>query len=170
MNGKAFEHVNKIKLNMENKSHESTALGALGAAIGKGMIAGVAGTLAMTVSQMIEMRITKRKPSNAPAKAVKKTLHIEAEPGNKEDFSNEVHWVYGTSWGAVRGLLSLAGLTGFAATAVHMAALWGTAITIEPKLEIAPPVTEWEPKDIAIDVFHHAVYAIVAGLVFDAID
>ncbi len=155
---------------MENKSHESTALGALGAAIGKGMIAGVAGTLAMTVSQMIEMRITKRKPSNAPAKAVKKTLHIEAEPGNKEDFSNEVHWVYGTSWGAVRGLLSLAGLTGFAATAVHMAALWGTAITIEPKLEIAPPVTEWEPKDIAIDVFHHAVYAIVAGLVFDAID
>ncbi len=155
---------------MKNKSHESTALGALGAAIGKGMIAGIAGTLAMTVSQMIEMRITKRKPSNAPAKAVKKALHIDAEPGNKEDFSNEVHWVYGTSWGIARGLLSLAGLTGFAASAVHMAALWGTAITIEPQLEIAPPVTEWEPKDIAVDIFHHAVYAIVAGLVFDAID
>lgn len=155
---------------MESTSHESTALGALGAAIGKGLIAGLAGTLAITVSQMIEMRITKRKPSDAPAKAVKKTLHIEASPGNKEEFSTEVHWVYGTSWGVLRGLLSLIGLNGFAATAVHMTAVWGTAITIEPKLDIAPPIKEWETKDIAIDIFHHAVYAIVAGLVFDAID
>jgi hypothetical protein len=155
---------------MKSASHESTALGKLGAAIGKGLIAGLAGTLAMTVSQMIEMRITKRKPSTAPADAVKKTLHIEAEPGNKKTFSNEVHYAYGTSWGVVRGLLSLAGITGFAATSVHLAAIWGTAITIEPKLNIAPPVKEWQPKDIAVDIFHHTVYVIVAGIVFDAID
>ena len=70
----------------------------------------------------------------------------------------------------VRGLLSLVGLTGFAATSVHLAAVWGTAITIEPELNIAPPVTEWKPKDIAVDIFHHAVYASVAGIVFDAMD
>lgn len=155
---------------MQSNSHESTILGALGAAIGKGLIAGAAGTLAITVSQLIEMRITKRKPSDAPAKAVKKTLHIEATPGNKEEFSNEVHWAYGTSWGALRGLLSLAGINGFAATSIHMAAVWGTAITIEPKLDIAPPLKEWESKDIAVDIFHHLVYAVVAGLVYDAID
>ena len=155
---------------MNSTSHESTLPGGLGAAIGKGLIAGLAGTIAMTVSQMIEMKITKRKPSSAPADAVKKTLHIEPEPGNKETFANEVHYVYGTSWGVVRGLLSLVGLTGFAATSVHLAAVWGTAITIEPKLDIAPPVTQWKPKDIAVDIFHHAVYAIVAGIVFDAID
>lgn len=155
---------------MKNASHESTALGALGAAIGKGLIAGLAGTLAMTVSQMIEMKITKRKPSSAPADAVKKTLHIVPEPGNKKAFSNKVHYTYGTSWGVVRGLLSLAGITGFAATSIHLAAIWGTAITIEPKLDIAPPVKEWEPKDIAVDIFHHTVYAVVAGIVFDAIN
>ena len=155
---------------MQSNSHESTILGALGAAIGKGLIAGVAGTLAMTVSQMIEMRITKRKPSNAPAKAVKKTLHIKPSEENKDEFSNEVHWVYGTTWGIARGLLSLAGLNGFAATSLHFAALWGTAITIEPNLDIAPPITEWEPKDIAVDIFHHAVYVLVAGLVYDSID
>lgn len=155
---------------MKGKSHESTVLGAIGAAIGKGLIAGAAGTVAITLSQMIEMRITKRKPSDAPVKAVKKTLHIEPEPGNKGAFADEVHWVYGSSWGVFRGLLSLAGLTGFAATTAHMAAIWGTAITIEPKLDIAPPITEWEPKDIAVDFFHHAVYALVAGLVYDAID
>ncbi|MGH2649221.1 MAG: hypothetical protein ACRDE8_16695, partial [Ginsengibacter sp.] len=111
---------------MSKKSHESTALGALGAAIGKGLIAGIAGTIAITVSQMIEMRITGRKPSTAPAKAVKKTLHIQAVKGNTETFSNEVHYAYGTTWGIPRGLLSLIGLNGFAATAAHFAALWGT--------------------------------------------
>lgn len=151
-------------------SNEPTILGAIGAAIGKGLVAGAAGTLAITVSQMIEMKITKRKPSDAPAKAVKKTLHIEAEPGNKSTLSDEVHWVYGTSWGAFRGLLSLAGLNGFAATAAHLAAIWGTALTIEPQLDLAPPVTEWEPKTIAVDFFHHAVYAVVAGLVYDAME
>jgi hypothetical protein len=155
---------------MKGTSHESTAPGRLGAAIGKGLIAGLAGTLAMTGSQMIEMKITKRKPSTAPADAVKKVLHIIPEPGSKKTFSNEVHYVYGTSWGVVRGLLSLAGLTGFAATSIHLAAIWGTAITIEPKLNIAPPVTEWKPKDIAVDIFHHAVYTIVAGMVFDAME
>jgi hypothetical protein len=155
---------------MKSTSHESTVLGELGAAIGKGLIAGLAGTVAITISQMIEMKITKRKPSDAPAKAVEKTLHIEGTPGNKEEFSNEVHWVYGTSWGVMRGLLSMAGIRGFAATTLHMAAIWGTAVNIQPKLDIAPPLSEWEPKDIAIDLLHHAVYAIVAGLVFDAID
>ncbi len=155
---------------MKNKSQESTILGMLGASIGKGLIAGLAGTLAMTVSQMIEMRITNRKPSNAPADAVKKTLHIEATPGNALGFSNEVHWVYGTTWGALRGLLSLVGLTGFSATATHMVAVWGTAITIEPRLGIAPPLDEWDRKEIAVDILHHAVYAIVTGLVYDAID
>ena len=90
--------------------------------------------------------------------------------GTKKKFSSKVHYTYGTSWGVVRGLFSLAGLSGFAATSAHFAAVWGTAITIEPKLDIAPPVTQWEPKDIAVDIFHHAVYALVAGLVFDAID
>ncbi|MEO8862239.1 MAG: hypothetical protein ABI358_12485 [Ginsengibacter sp.] len=155
---------------MKNKTHEATMLGAFGAAIGKGLIAGLAGTIAMTISQKIEMKITKRKPSTAPADAVKKALHIAPDKAHKEAFSDGVHYTYGTSWGVVRGLLSLAGLSGFAATSLHMAALWGTAITIEPKLGIAPPVDEWKPKDIGVDIFHHLVYVIVAGIVFDAID
>jgi len=156
---------------MKSSSHESTLLGTLGAAIGKGLIAGLAGTAAITISQMIEMKITKRKSSNAPAKAVKETLHIEAaSPEDNEEFSNEVHWTYGTCWGVMRGLLSIAGIKGFTATTLHLASIWGTAVTIQPKLDIAPPLSEWEPKDIAIDILHHTVYAVVAGLVFDAID
>lgn len=155
---------------MKRKSKESTMLGELGSAIGKGLIAGLAGTVAITISQIIEMKITNKKSSHAPAEAVKKTLQIEPTPENYDDFSNEVHWVYGTSWGVMRGLLSMVGIRGFAASTVHMAAIWGTAVTLQPMLDIAPPLSEWDKKDIAIDIFHHAVYAIVAGLVYDAMD
>lgn len=152
------------------KSKNTTTLGAIGAALGKGLIAGAAGTIAITVSQMIEMKITGRKPSNAPAEAVEKTLNIEPKPGNKETFSNEVHWVYGTAWGAIRGLLSLTGMNSAAATSTHFAAVWGAALAIQPGLKIGPGITEMEPKDIAVDIFHHAVYAAVTGAVYDAID
>jgi hypothetical protein len=50
------------------KIHEDNALGALGNAIGKGLLAGLAATAAMTLSQMIEMKITKRESSDAPLK------------------------------------------------------------------------------------------------------
>lgn len=145
-------------------------LGKLDSVILKGLIAGLAGTAAITLSQTIEMKLTKRKPSDAPAEAVEKALDITSAEDDKKDFSQKIHWVYGTTWGIMRGLLSLVGIRGFAATTLHTAAVWGTAVNMEPKLGIAPPIQEWETKDIAVDVFHHCVYAIVAGLVYDALD
>ena len=141
-----------------------------GAAIGNGLIAGLAGTVAITLSQMIEMKITRRKPGTVPADAVRKVLDVqEASQEDKERFSQEVHWVYGTQWGAARGIISLFGLRGWPATLTHFAAVWGTAMIIEPSLEVAPPLKEWTAKQIVIDGIHHAVYAVVAGLVFDTL-
>ncbi|HEV7349958.1 hypothetical protein [Telluribacter sp.] len=142
----------------------------LGTAIGVGLIAGLAGTAAITISQMIEMKITKRKGSDSPTKAVSKVLNVK--PVNKEKkpkVIQEIHWTYGISWGVPRGLLSLAGLSGIPATAAHFAAVWGTELVMLPSLDVAPPVTEEAPEAIATDALHHAVYAITAGLVYDAI-
>ncbi len=148
-----------------------SAVGKLAFCLGKGLIAGLAGTAAITISQMIEMKITGRKPSNAPADAASKVLDVrEVNKDKKEKFTQEVHWTYGTTWGIARGLLGLAGVDGLPATLVHFAAIWGTAMTIEPALGVAPPVTKWEPKTIAVDGVHHLVYAVMAGLVYDAID
>ncbi|MDB5009882.1 MAG: hypothetical protein JWQ06_671, partial [Mucilaginibacter sp.] len=58
------------------KIHEDNALGELGSAIGKGLLAGLAATAAMTLSQMIEMKITKREPSDAPVKVTSQTVGI----------------------------------------------------------------------------------------------
>lgn len=145
-------------------------VGKFGGAIGKGLIAGLVGTVAITASQMIEMKITKRKGSTAPADAARKALDIKpATEADKQKFSQEVHWTYGTLWGIARGLLSLAGVKRWTATTAHFAAVLGTAMIIEPALKVAPPVKEWSKEDILKDMLHHAVYAIAAGLVYDAI-
>ncbi|SDD21812.1 hypothetical protein SAMN05216464_10199 [Mucilaginibacter pineti] len=153
------------------KLHENNALGALGGAIGKGLLAGLAATAAMTLSQIIEMKITKREPSEATLKVAGEAAGFK--PASKEEkpkLSQEIHWAYGTVWGISRGLISLTGLKGLPATLLHFGAVWGTSMVMLPKFNAAPPITEEEPKAIAIDGFHHAVYAVTAGLVFDALD
>lgn len=143
----------------------------IGSAIGKGLIAGAAGTVAITVSQLIEMKIEDRPPSTVPADAASKALEIKPEtPEDKQQFSQQVHWTYGTLWGVMRGLLSLFNIKGLPATALHWAAITGTAMTIEPSLKVAKPITQWSAKQIATTCLHHAVYAVATGLVFDAID
>jgi hypothetical protein len=153
------------------KLHEDNALGALGSAIGKGLLAGVAATAVMTLSQLIEMKITKREPSDATIKVAEDTAGAKpATEDDKQKLSQELHWSYGTAWGVARGLISLTGLKGLPATLVHFAAVWGTALVMLPKHNAAKPINEQEPKEIAIDVLHHSIYAITAGLVYDALD
>jgi hypothetical protein len=53
------------------------------------------------------------------------------------------------------------------ATPAYFAALWGSALYSLPKYEVAPPVTEWAGEDIAIDVFHHAVYIGATALAYE---
>jgi len=153
------------------KIHQNNALGELGSAIGKGLLAGLAATAAITISQMIEMRLTKRQPSEAPLKVAKQT--VGAKPVNseqKEKLSNELHWVYGTTWGIARGLISLTGLKGWKATLAHFTAIWGSSMIMLPTFDAAPPIYKEDAKAIAIDGFHHAVYATTAGVVYDMLD
>jgi len=142
----------------------------LATAIGAGLIAGLAGTAAMTVSQMIEMRITRREPSTTPVDAVERTIGVTAvDESERPMVAQEIHWTYGASWGIMRGLLGLGGLRNWPATLVHFSAVWGASLLMMPALELGPPVQQREPKPVLIEGWHHAVYAAVAGLVYDAI-
>lgn len=153
------------------KVQQDNALGGLAGAIGKGLLAGLAGTAAITLSQMIEMKITKRQSSDAPIKVASQiTGAAPADESQKEKLNNEIHYAYGTSWGIVRGLLGFAGLKGLPATLVHFGAIWATELVMLPKYDAAPPVNKQEPKSVAIDALHHAVYAVAAGLAYDALD
>ena len=144
----------------------------LAQSVGKGLLAGFAGTAAMTVSSTLEARLRGRKPSSAPARATAKVLGIAAFQDDlaAARFNDLSHWGYGTSWGVVRGLLAATGMPARTATAMHGAAVWGSAQVILPALEVAPPFVFWAPQEIAIDVFHHTVYTLATGLAYGLLD
>lgn len=149
----------------------STKLGDIAASVGKGLFAGAAGTAAMTVSSTMEMKLRDRPASSAPARAAAKLLGVQPVDEEAEArFSNLVHWGYGTAWGCVRGLLAAAGLSGPAATAAHFAAVWGSEQVMLPALDVAPPLTEWGAEEVAIDAFHHLVYAAATGVAYSLLD
>jgi hypothetical protein len=140
-------------------------------AIGDGLVAGFLGTAAMTVSSTVEARLRHRAASSAPARATAKALGI-AEFENdlaKARFNDLSHWGYGTGWGVVRGVLGATGMPPAKATAAHGAAVWGSAAVSLPALDVAPPFVFWGPEEVAIDVFHHTVYAVATGMAYELI-
>jgi hypothetical protein len=146
-------------------------VGTVADAIGKGLVAGLAGTAAMTVSSTLEARLRGRAPSSAPARATAKVLGIKEFDDSvaAARFNDLSHWGYGTGWGVLRGLLGATGMSGRAATAAHGAAIYGAAQVTLPALEVAPPSVFWGTEEIAIDAFHHAVYAAATGLAYELI-
>ena len=144
----------------------------LATGIGKGVLAGLAGTAAMTISSTIEAKLRGRTFSDAPARATAKVLGIKEfeDARAKSRFSDLSHWGYGTSWGVVRALLREFGVGPKAATPAHFAAVWGSAAVMLPLLEVAPPFVFWGAEEVAIDLFHHAVYASATGLAYEWLD
>jgi hypothetical protein len=148
-----------------------TRVDTLATAVGRGIVAGLAGTAAMTVSSSVEARLRGRAPSTAPARATAKVLGIsefdsELAQARWNDLS---HWGYGTGWGVLRGLLGATGMSSRRATLAHGVAIYGAAQVTLPALEIAPPSIFWGAREIAIDAFHHAVYAAATGVAYAAI-
>jgi hypothetical protein len=125
----------------------------------------------MTISSTVEAKLRGRAPSSAPARATAKVLGIrEFEDGIAQArFSDLSHWGYGTGWGVVRGLLGATGMPARKATAAHGAAVWGGAQVMLPALEVAPPAVFWGKDEVAIDAFHHVVYAVATGLAYELI-
>jgi hypothetical protein len=147
------------------------AANTLAGAIGKGLVAGFAGTAAMTLSSTLEAKLRGRAASSAPARATTKVLGIKEFEDDiaKARFNDLSHWGYGTGWGVVRGLFGATGMTPKAATAAHGAAIYGAAQVTLPALDVAPPAIFWPKEEIAIDAFHHVVYATATGLAYELI-
>jgi hypothetical protein len=148
------------------------AASTLATSIGKGLVAGFAGTAAMTVSSTLEARLRGRPPSSAPARATTKALGIKEFEDDlaAARFNDLSHWGYGTGWGVLRGLLGATPLSPPAATAAHGAAIWGSAQVTLPALEVAPPSVFWAKQEVAIDAFHHAVYAAATGIAYELLN
>jgi hypothetical protein len=135
--------------------------------VGRGLFAGLAGTAAMTLASALEAKLRRRKPSSAPADAAGRLLGVRpCDEVSAARFSRAVHWGYGTSWGAVRGLLGGAPLGASQASAAHFGLVWLTELVMLPGLGVTEPPWRWGAKELALDAMHHGVYAGTAGLAY----
>ncbi|MDX5347940.1 MAG: hypothetical protein LPJ89_02885 [Hymenobacteraceae bacterium] len=165
---KKLKLVKNVKPSQEQVQEMETGTANYAGAIGRGLLAGLFGTAVMTVAQMIEMKITGRKPSDTPYKAVKEVSGLKAEKDtDTKQLSQLIHFAYGTGWGIPRALLAEAGAGTATGTAAHFGAIWGTALVMLPSLGVAKPATEWEPEEIGKDAAFHAVYAVATGVAAD---
>jgi hypothetical protein len=138
--------------------------------LGRGLLAGLAGTAAMTIASTIEMKLRRRPASKTPAKAAERVLHVQPrdEEGARK-LSNVVHWTYGTAWGLARALVGELTNRHVAAPALHFALVWGSSLVMLPSLDLAPPITRWSRDEIATDVLHHVVYVTAADAAYRAL-
>jgi hypothetical protein len=145
--------------------------GQVAEAVGRGLLAGVVGTAAMTASSTIEAKLRGRSASTVASDAAGKVLGVQPRnPAGKARFATVVHWMYGTSWGGVRGAIDATGLSGPVASAAHFAMIWPAELAMLPSLKLASVPWQWEPTELAIDAWHHLVYVTATGVAYAALD
>jgi hypothetical protein len=135
--------------------------------IGLGLAAGLVGTIVMTLGQKAEMALTDRPPSKVPADAVEKIAGFDVSDGAEEDLlSNGVHFAYGIALGA--GFAAIDDVAEPARTALYFVGAQAVGMALLQGLDLDGKPSEWDAPTAAVDVGHHLVYAIAAGLTYAA--
>jgi len=140
----------------------------LGTTLGRGMAAGVAGTVVMTAFQkLVEMPLTGRGDSYAPADLAEKLLPLPKKRGAERNLRNyATHFALGAGWGAARGLVGRAGLSGQPAVAAVFGLMYPGDIAIVVGSGIDKP-GEWSARDWAVDTVDKFVLALAVGVAYE---
>lgn len=152
----------------------STRRTPLGATLG-GLVAGAAGTGVMTAAQTAYMKAMGSESSSTPAEVGKRiirgVLHREVDEARTNQLNNAMHWLYGTSWGAVYGIVA-GGRQPRALWGGLLFGLgvWGASLVELPAMQLAPPVWEYSPASIAPDLGFHLVYGIGVAAAYKAVE
>ena len=146
-------------------SHNGTTLAG---SVGRGMIAGVAGTAVMTAFQkLVEMPLTGRADSYAPASFAEKVLPLHpSSEADRKRLNYATHFALGTMWGSAFGIAGHAGLRGQKAVAVVFVTVYTADVLLNTALGLYKPMS-WTKQDIVIDVGEKLVQTEATGAVFD---
>ena len=146
-------------------THNGTTLAG---AVGRGMIAGVAGTAVMTAFQkLVEMPLTGRADSYAPASFAEKVLPLRpSSDAGRKRLNYVTHFALGTMWGSAFGVAGHAGLRGQKAVAVVFGTVYTADVLLNTALGLYKP-TSWTKQDMLIDVGEKLIQAEATGAVFD---
>jgi hypothetical protein len=146
----------------------STSPASLTANIGRGILAGVAGTVVMTAFQkLIEMPITGRGDSYAPADFAERVLPVHpASPEGRHRLNYVTHFSLGGMWGTAYGIAAAAGLRGQKAANTVFATVYTGDVILNTALGLYQP-TQWSRQDWIVDIVDKYVQAQATGAIFD---
>jgi hypothetical protein len=142
----------------------------IGRGVRTGIVAGVAGTVAMTLSEKIEQALTGRPSSYIPAHTVERLLGLPAKPDDQRTWMNwAAHWGLGVVPAALRGIMAEGGMRGPLSSTMFFVTRMATDETAENVAGTGKPPWSWSAPLATVDVLHKAVYAYVTGAVADAL-
>lgn len=136
--------------------------------IGRGILAGLGGTVVMTAFQkLVEMPLTQRSKSYAPADFAQKITPLDPKtPQGRRRLNYATHYSLGMMWGTTYGIAALKGLRGQRAVHAVFATVYTGDVLLNTALGLYHPA-RWSARDWAIDVVDKYVQAQGTGLVFD---
>lgn len=161
-------------------------------AVGRGIVAGAAGTAVMTGWQELSARLRSSagepqdagggqepedpwEKASAPAKVARRIIEgvfeRDAPPEWIPALTHGMHWAYGIGWGPVYGLLQ----GSRRGSAVRRGLAFGTGVWAMSYLEMVPiglyePPWKYPPKELALDLSYHLVYGSGLGVAYAALE
>jgi hypothetical protein len=141
----------------------------------RGLLAGAAGTAAMTAAQTAYLEARGEEPSTTPAEVgrriVEGVLQRDVPEERMGTLNNVMHWLYGTTWGALFGLSRAGRGTAPVSDGARFAGLvWGASLVQLPAMGLAPPVWKYEPDQLASDLGFHLVYGVGVATAYAVLD
>ncbi|WP_026534533.1 hypothetical protein [Arthrobacter sp. H14] len=142
----------------------------LAKSVGRGVVAGVAGTGVMTAFQkFVEMPITGRGPSYAPADFAEKVLPVHpATQQGRTQLNWATHFSLGAMWGSAYGAAAHAGLRGAKAIGVVFVSVYTADVALNTALGLYRPGS-WSRQDWTVDIVDKFVQAAATGVLYDFI-
>ena len=132
--------------------------------LGRGLVAGAAGTAAITLSAVIEMKLRGRDASSVPEEVAAKLLRLEPKDERAaKRLGMLAHLANGLALGPLRPALAAADVREPAASAALFAVAWSPELVLVPATGASDPPWKWGAGELAISAVHHVAYTAAAS-------
>jgi len=122
----------------------------------------------MSLGEKAEQAVTRRPDSYIPARALLTLLGRHPSDRDRPPVWNHLmHYGTGAVLGALRGVWAVTGIRGPVATAWHAVVRLGFDQTVENATGAGAPPATWPRQELAVDLLHKTVFAVVTGILAD---
>jgi hypothetical protein len=124
----------------------------------------------MTAAEKLEQQWTGRPDPHVPGRTLARMAGLTDRPGRQLVALNwTMHLSQGAFMGSLRGIMAAAGLRGPWASLMFGSVRLTNDQILENAMGVRAPPWTWPRRELAEDLGHKAVYALVTGVIADAL-